>query len=44
MVICMGVMSSSLMDGGNGLNKLYVNTLDKMGIPGSSMRPSKALF
>ena len=33
-----------LMDGGSGLNILYASTLDKMGIPRSSLRPSKAPF
>jgi hypothetical protein len=32
------------MDGGSGLNIVYANTLDKMGIPRSSLCPSKALF
>ncbi|XP_066382225.1 uncharacterized protein [Miscanthus floridulus] len=32
------------MDGGSSLNILYASTLNKMGIPRSSMRPSKALF
>jgi hypothetical protein len=32
------------MDGGSGLNILYANTLEKMGIPWSSLRPSKAPF
>jgi hypothetical protein len=31
-------------DGGSGLNILYVNNLNKMGIPQSSLRPSKAPF
>ena len=33
-----------LMDGGSGLNILYANTLNKMGIPRSSLCPSKASF
>ena len=37
-------LTKVLMDGGSGLNKLYASTLDKMGIPWSSLRPSKALF
>jgi len=32
------------MDGGSSLNILYANTFNKMGIPWSSLRPSKALF
>ncbi|XP_066361182.1 uncharacterized protein [Miscanthus floridulus] len=32
------------MDEGSGLNKLYASTLDKMGIPRSSLRPNKAPF
>jgi hypothetical protein len=32
------------MDGGNGLNILYASTLDRMGIPWSSLHPSKAPF
>ena len=30
--------------GGSGLNILYASTLDKMGIPRSSLCPSKASF
>ena len=37
-------LTKVLMDGGSGLNKLYTNTLDKMGILGSSLHPNKALF
>ena len=33
-----------LMDGGSGFNILYASTLNKMGIPRSSLRPSKAPF
>ena len=33
-----------LMDGDSGLNILYANTLNKMGIPWSSLRPSKTPF
>jgi hypothetical protein len=29
------------MDGGRGLNILFAGTLNKMGIPQSSLRPSK---
>jgi hypothetical protein len=36
--------SKVLMDGGSGLNILYVHTLDRMGIPWSSLRPGKAPF
>jgi hypothetical protein len=32
------------MDRGSGLNILYTSTLDKMGIPQSSMCPSKMSF
>ena len=32
------------MDGDNGLNILYASTLNKMGNPQSSLRPSKAPF
>jgi hypothetical protein len=37
-------LTEALMDGGSSLNILYTSTLDKMGIPQSSMRPSKAPF
>jgi hypothetical protein len=37
-------VSKVLMDGGSGLNILYASTLNKMGIPQNSPRPSKALF
>ena len=42
----MGTMclSKVLMDGGNGLNILYARTLDRMGIPWSSLCPNKASF
>jgi hypothetical protein len=33
-----------LMDGGSGINILYVSTLDDMGIPLSQLRPSTAPF
>jgi hypothetical protein len=33
-----------LMDGGSGINVLYVCTLDDMGIPRSQLRPSTAPF
>jgi hypothetical protein len=32
------------MDGGSGINVLYVSTLDDMGIPRSKLRSSTALF
>jgi hypothetical protein len=32
------------MNRGSGLNILYANTLERMGIPRSSLRPSKAQF
>ncbi|XP_066392092.1 uncharacterized protein [Miscanthus floridulus] len=32
------------MDEGSSLNMLYASTLDKMGIPRSSLRPSKVPF
>ncbi|XP_066341310.1 uncharacterized protein [Miscanthus floridulus] len=34
-------LTKVLMDGGSGLNILYASTLDKMGIPQRSLRPSK---
>ena len=37
-------LTKVLIDGGSGLNILYTSTLDKMGIPRSSLCPSKALF
>jgi len=37
-------LTKVLMDGGSGLNILYSSTLDKMGIPRSNLRPSKAPF
>jgi hypothetical protein len=37
-------LSKVLMDGGSGLNILYSSTLNKMGIPQNSPRPSKAPF
>jgi hypothetical protein len=37
-------LSMVLMDRGSGLNIIYVNTLDQMGIPRSSLRPSKLMF
>ncbi|XP_066323618.1 uncharacterized protein [Miscanthus floridulus] len=37
-------LTKVLMDGGSGLNILYASTLDKMGIPWSSLSPNKALF
>jgi hypothetical protein len=37
-------LTKLLMDGGNGLNILYANTLDKMGIPWSNLLPSKVPF
>ena len=37
-------LTKVLMDGGSSLNILYANTLSKMGIPWSSLRPSKASF
>jgi hypothetical protein len=44
--LIMGTMrlTKVLMDGGSSLNILYASTLDKMGIPWSSLCPSKALF
>jgi hypothetical protein len=42
----MGTMclTKLLMDGGSGLNILYASTLDRMGIPQSSLCPNKAPF
>jgi hypothetical protein len=37
-------LTKVLMDGGSSLNILYANTLDKMGIPRSNLRTSKAPF
>jgi hypothetical protein len=37
-------LTKMLMDGGNGVNILYASALDKMGIPRSSLHPSKASF
>ena len=37
-------LTKVLMDGSSGLNILYTSTLDKIGIPWSSLRPSKASF
>jgi hypothetical protein len=42
----MGTMclTKVMMDGGSGFNILYASTLDRMGIPRSSLHPSKAPF
>jgi hypothetical protein len=42
----MGTMclTKLLMDGGSGLNILYASTLDRMGIPQSSLCANKAPF
>jgi hypothetical protein len=37
-------LTKVLMDGDSGLNILYASTLNKMGIPRSSLCPSKAPF
>ena len=37
-------LTKVLMDWGSGLNILYASTLNKMGNPQSSLRPSKAPF
>jgi hypothetical protein len=37
-------LAKVLMDWGSGLNILYASTLDKMGLPQSSLRSSKAPF
>ena len=37
-------LTKVLMDGGSGLNILYVNTLDAMCIPQSELRPVSSLF
>jgi hypothetical protein len=37
-------LTKVLMDGSSGINILYTSTLDKMGIPHSSLRRSKAPF
>jgi len=33
-----------LMDGGSGLNIMYVETFDALGIPRTDLRPSNAPF
>jgi hypothetical protein len=37
-------LTKMLMDWGSGLNILYASTFVKMGIPQSSLRPSKTPF
>ena len=37
-------LSCTLMDGGSGLNLLYAETYDAMGLSRAAMRPSGALF
>ena len=37
-------LTKVLMDGGSGLNILYVNTLDTMRIPRSELRPVSSPF
>ena len=37
-------LSKVLMDEGSGLNIMYVETLDAMGIDRSSIRPTRAPF
>ena len=37
-------LTKVLMGGGSDLNILYASTLDRTGIPRSSLRPSKAPF
>ena len=38
------LLSRVLMDGGNGLNLLYAETYDAMGLSRAGIRPSSALF
>ena len=37
-------LTKVLMDGGNGLNILYTETLDAMGIDRARIRPTRAPF
>ena len=37
-------LTKVLMDGGNGLNTMYVDTLDAIGIDRSCIRPTRAPF
>ena len=43
-IIGMKWLTKVLMDGGSGLNIMYVETLDAMGIDRSSVRPTEAPF
>ena len=43
-IICKKCLTKVLMDGGNGLNILYVDTLDAMRIPWSELRSVSSPF
>ena len=43
-IVCKKHLTKVLMDGGSGLNILYVNTLDAMCIPRSELRPGSYSF
>ena len=43
-IVRMKHLTNVLMDGGSGLNILYVNTLDAMRIPRSKLRPVSSPF
>ena len=43
-IICKKRLTKVLMDGGSGLNILYIDTLDAMRIPWSELRPASSPF
>ena len=43
-IVCKMRLTKVLMDGGSGLNILYVDTLDAMCIPWSELRPVSSPF
>ena len=43
-IVCKKRLTKVLMDGGSGLNILYVDTLDAMRIPRSELRPVSSPF
>ena len=43
-IICKKRLTKVLMDGGSGLNILYIDTLDAMRIPRSEFRPTGSPF
>ena len=43
-IIGMKRLTKMLMDGGSGLNIMYAETLDAMGIDWSHIRPTRAPF